>query len=174
MDILLRFSVLSLQVEGGGEEFGHRGLRQSVVFPGKEDGSVVGAELVDGLAAGSAGLAGSVVEVGDGDSTDADLRAVQSDGGGDGVLFSAYGEAVGGVFYVAAGDDVAVGEEDCGADAEVAVRCIGVVGGGDGSLLEVGGLGGVERSGGHQFEAIGWVGAIASGVALMVKGVRPI
>src|SRR5580658_10362226 len=67
MDILLRFSVLSLQVEGGGEEFGHRGLRQSVVFPGKEDGSVVGAELVDGLAAGSAGLAGSVVEVGDGD-----------------------------------------------------------------------------------------------------------
>ena len=129
---------------------------------------------MDGLAACSAGLARGVVEVSDGDSTDADLRAVQSDGGGDGVLFSAYGEAVGGVFYVAAGDDVAVGEEDGRADTEVAVWGVGMLSSGDGLALEVGGLGGVERSGRHQFEAIGWVGAIASGVALMVKGVRPI
>ena len=64
---------------------------------------------MDGLAAGSAGLAGGVVEVGDGDGADADLGAVEADGGGDGGLFGADGEAVGGIFDVAAGDDVAVG-----------------------------------------------------------------
>src|SRR5580693_5690715 len=46
---------------------------------------------------------------------------VLADGGGDGGLRGAGGEAVGGVFYVAAGDDGVVVEEDSGAHAEVAV-----------------------------------------------------
>ena len=48
------------------------------------------------------------LEVGDGDEelVDADVRAVLADGGGgDGSLLGAGGEAVGGVFDVAAGDD---------------------------------------------------------------------
>ena len=49
---------------------------------------------------------------------------------GDGGLFGAAGEPVGGIFDVAAGDDSAVGEQERGADAEVAVRCVGVCGGG--------------------------------------------
>ena len=102
---------------------------------------------MDGLAAGPAGLAGGVVEVGDGDGADADFGAVEADGGGDGGLFGADGEAVGGVFDVAAGDDVAVGEKECRADAEVAVGGVGVVCGGVGALLKVGGLSG--RDGGR-------------------------
>ncbi len=102
---------------------------------------------MDGLAAGPAGLAGGVVEVGDGDGADADFGAMESHGGGDGVLFGADSETVGGVFHVAASDDVAAGEQDGSADAEAAVRGVGVVGHGDGSLLEVGGQSRVERSG---------------------------
>ena len=70
-------------------------------------------------------------------------------------------------------------EEDGGADAEVAVGGVGVVGDGDGALLQVCGLGGVERGGRvvvrrHDVsEAIGCGGAIASRVALMVKGRAP-
>jgi hypothetical protein len=96
---------------------------------------------VDGLAAGSAGLAGGVVEIGDGDGADANPGAVEADGGRDGGLFGADGEAVGGVFDVAAGDDVAVGQKECGADAEVAVRGVGVMRDGDCALLEICGLG---------------------------------
>jgi hypothetical protein len=114
---------------------------------------------VDGLAAGSAGLAGGGVEVDDDDCADADCRAVLGDGGGDGGLFGTGGEAVGGVFDVAAGDDVAVFEEDCGSDAEVAVGSVGVVGGGCGSAVEVVDLVGRERGRcrvlGHGSEAIG-------------------
>ena len=62
---------------------------------------------------------------------------MEGDGGGDGGLLGAGGEAVGGVFDVAAGDDGAVCEEEGGADAEVAVGGVGVVGDGDGALLEV-------------------------------------
>ncbi len=64
---------------------------------------------MDGLTACSAGLACGVVEVGDGDDSNANLWAVEADGGSDGSLFCADGEAIGGVFNVAAGDDVAVG-----------------------------------------------------------------
>ena len=70
---------------------------------------------------------------------------MEADGGGDSSLFGADGEAVRGVFDVAAGDDVAVGEQDGGADAEVAVGRIGVVGDGGGALLQVCGLGRIER-----------------------------
>ena len=123
--------------EGCGEEVGDGGLVEGAVLLGEEDDGVGGAEFEDGLAAGSAGLAGGVVEVGDGDGADADGGAVEGDGGGDGGLLGAGGEAVGGVFDVAAGDDGAVCEQEGGADAEVAVGRVGVLGGGDGALLEV-------------------------------------
>ena len=90
---------------------------------------------MDGLAAGSARLAGGRVEVGDGDSADADAGAAEGDGGGDGGLLGAGGEAVRGVFDVAAGYDGTVCEQDGGADAEVAVGSVGVVGNGGGLLL---------------------------------------
>ena len=129
------------------------------VFGGEEDDCVDGAELVDGLAAGSAGLAGGVVEVGDGYGVDADGGAVLSDGGCDGGLLGAGGEAVGGVFYVAAGDDGAVVKKDGGTHAKVAIGCVGVVGDSTGLLLEVSDLRWCEVAGmvfgRHEFEAIG-------------------
>jgi hypothetical protein len=166
-----------LQEEGRGEEFGDSSLGNGGFFCGEKDDGVRGAELVDGLAAGSAGLAGGLVEVGDGDGADADLGAMESHGGGDGVLLGADGETVGGVLYVASGDDVAAGEKDGSADAEVAVRGVGIVCRGDGSLLDIGGQSRIERSGmagWHESEAIGCEGAKASRAALMVRGVRPI
>jgi hypothetical protein len=113
-----------------------------VVGGGEEDEGVGGAELVDGLAAGSAGLAGGVVEVGDEDGADADAGAVEADGGGDGGLFGADGEAEGGVFDVAAGDDDVGGvvEQEGGADAEVAVGRVGVVSDVGGAVVELGDL----------------------------------
>jgi hypothetical protein len=124
--------------EGCWKEVGDGGLSDGAGFGGKEDHRLGGAELVDGLAAGSAGLAGGGVEIGDGDGSDADGWAVEADGGGDGGLFGADGEAVGGVFDVAAGDDGVgfVVEEERGADTEVAVRGVGVVGCFGGALLE--------------------------------------
>lgn len=104
---------------------------------GEEDFGRGRAELVDGLAAGSAGLGGGVVAVDDNDGADADVGAVEGDGGGDRGLLGAGGEAVGGVFDVAASDDVPVIEEESGADAEVAVGGVGVIGDGDGALAEV-------------------------------------
>jgi hypothetical protein len=68
---------------------------------------------------------------------------VDADGSGDGGLFGADGEAIGGVFDVAAGDDGVGGvvkQEGC-ADAEAAVGGVGVVSGVGGALLEVGDLG---------------------------------
>jgi len=100
---------------------------------------------VDSLAAGPAGLAGGVVEVGDSDCTDSDLWAAETDGGGDGGLFGADGETVGGVFDVAAGDDSTVRKQDSGADAEVTIGGVGVVSDGDGALLQVCGLCGRDR-----------------------------
>jgi len=102
---------------------------------------------VDGLAAGPARLAGGVVEVSDCDGADTNFGAMEADGRSDGGLFGADGEAVGGVFYIAAGDDSTVGEQDGGADAEVAVGRVGVMGHGDGALLQVCDPGGVERGG---------------------------
>ena len=123
--------------EGGGQQFRDGGLGDGAFFAGEEDEGVGCAEFVDGLAAGPAGLAGGVVEVGDSDGADTDVRAVETDGGGDGGLFGADGEAVGGVLDVAAGDDSTVGEQNGCADPEVAVGCVGVVGDGDGALLQV-------------------------------------
>jgi len=102
---------------------------------------------VDGLAACSAGLAGGVVEVGDGDGVDADAGAAEGDGGGDGGLLGAGGEAVGGVFDVAAGYDGTVGEEERGTYTEVAVGGVGVMGDGGGLLQQVGDLCGGQCAG---------------------------
>jgi len=158
-------------------------LSDGASFGGEEHDGVGGAELVDGLATGSAGLACGFVEVGDGYGADADFWAVEADGGSDGGLFGTDGEAVGGVFDVAAGDDSTVGEQNGGADVEVAVRRVGMVGDGDGALLQVCSLGRRERSRAvgrivvrrHDVsEAIGCGGMIASRVALMVKSSYPI
>lgn len=89
---------------------------------------------------------------------------MEGDGGGDGGLLGAGGEAVGGVFDVAAGDDAAVLEEEGGADAEVAVRRVSVLRYGEGALVEVFDLCGGDTAGccglRHRVEAIecdcGW------------------
>ncbi len=62
-------------------------------------------------------------------------------------MFGTGGEAVGGVLYITAGDDGAFGgfeEEGC-AYAEVAVGGVGVLGCGEGVLVELGDLAGGER-----------------------------
>ncbi len=115
---------------------------------------------MDCLAAGSAGLAGGGVEVGDGDGADAYAGTAKSDGSGDGGLFGAGGEPVGGVFDVATGDDSTVRQQEGGTDTEVAIGCIGVKRDGDGLLMEIGDLCGSEAvgvfDGGHDVsEAIG-------------------
>jgi hypothetical protein len=149
-----------IEEEGGGEEVGDGGFVEGAVLFRKEDEGVWGAEFEDGLAAGSAGLAGGVVEIRDGDGADTNGGAVERDGGDDGTLLGAGGEAVGGVFDVAAGDDGSVIEEEGGADAKVAVGCVGVVGGSNGAALEVFYLGWGEFVGvrcRHVCEAIGCV-----------------
>ncbi len=112
-------------------------MNESSVFGGIKDFGCGSAELVDGLAAGSAGLACGVVEIDDDDCADAGSGTVEGDGGSDGVLLGAGGEAVGGVLNVAAGEDVAVLEEDGCSYAEMAVGSVGVLGGGEGSQAEV-------------------------------------
>lgn len=92
---------------------------------------------MDGLAAGSAGLGGSVIEVDDEDGAEADVGPMEGNGCRNGGLLGAGGKAVGGVLDVAAGDDVAVVEEERCADAEVAVGGVGVIGDSNGSLAEV-------------------------------------
>ena len=106
---------------------------------------------MDGLAAGSAGLAGGVVEVRDGYGSDANTRAMEADCSGDSSLFGADGEPVGGVFDVAAGDDGVgrVVEQERGSDAEVTVRGVGVVGNFSGAVLEVCDLGLCQRGWGE-------------------------
>jgi hypothetical protein len=136
-----------VEEEGGGEQVSDAGLRNGPCFAGEEDDGVGRAEFVDGLAAGAAGLAGGVVEVRDSDGADTDFGAVEADSGGDGGLFGADGEAVGGVFDVAADDDSTVGEQDGCANAEVTVGGVGVMGDGDGALLQVRALGRAERGG---------------------------
>ena len=98
---------------------------------GEEDGGFWVGELGDGLAAGSAGLAGFVFEIEDEDGAEADARAIGGDGAGDRGLFGAGGEAIGGVFDVAAGEDVGIGafEEEGGSDVEPGIGSVGVMGG---------------------------------------------
>ncbi len=133
------------QVEGCGEQLGEGALRGAGVA-GEEDDGLGGGELGDGLTAGSAGLAGGLIEVLDGDGADADLGPVLEDGGGDGGLFGTRGKPVGGVFDVASGDDMGFAgggvDEDGGTDEEVAVGRVGLASGGFGVARECGELGG--------------------------------
>lgn len=122
--------------EGVGDELAEGGLGGLAALTGVEDESVVGTELSECLAAGTAGHGGGVVEVGDGDGAKADGRAVLGDGAGDGRLLGAAGEAVGGVLNVAAGDDGTAGEQQRGADAEVTVGRVRVLGHRGGELAE--------------------------------------
>lgn len=97
------------------------------MFCGKEDTAGGRGELRDGLTAGSAGLAcNGGVFIGDGNGNDADAWAALNDGACDGGLLCAGGEAVAGVFDVAAGDDVSVVQQKRCANVEVAVGCVGV------------------------------------------------
>ena len=161
-----------------GQEFGDGGLGEGAVFGGEVEDGFGCAELLDGLAAGSAGLAGGVVEVGNGDGADADGGAVLADGGDDGGLLGAGGEAVGGVLDVAAGDDSTVRKQDSGTDAEVAVGCVGILGGSGSASLQLGYLLWGERCGGgwrHDVtEAIGCGRVVASDGRLMVDRLCPI
>ncbi len=125
-------------------------MRGGAVVGGVEDGGVVGGELGEGLAAGAAGHGGGVVEVGDGDGSDADVGAELRDGAGDGGLLGAAGEAVGAVFYVAAGDGLTCLEQQRGAYAEVAVGRVGVLGGEGGLGDEFGLLGGGDGGSVHR------------------------
>ncbi len=132
------------QGEGSGEEVGKCGGGGGLgVGTGKGDGGGRWGKFGDGLAAGSAGLACGVVEVGYDDSLDADAGAKLSDGGGDCSLLGAGGEAEAGIFDIAAGDDFAGFEQDGGSDVEVAVGSIGAVGSGFGETGEFSELDGV-------------------------------
>ena len=86
-----QLQVFSWEKKGGGEQVGDGGFGDGAVCAGEVDDGVWRAELVDGLAAGSAGLAGGVVEIGDGDGADAYPGAVEADGRCDGGLFGADG-----------------------------------------------------------------------------------
>jgi len=124
----------------------------------KKDNCVGRAEFVDGLAAGSAGLACRVVEVGNCDGPDANCGPVETDRRGDGSLFGTDGEAIRGIFDVASSDDSTVCKENGSSNTEFAVRRVSVMSNGGCSLLEIGGYDGVERSGRvgrHEIKAIG-------------------
>ena len=134
-------------MEGGGEERCEGGVRDGAAFGGVEDPRLRSGEFEDGLAAGSAGLAGGGVEVGDGDGAELDGGAMLGDGAGDGSLLRAGGEAVRGVFDVAARDGFASDQEQGRADAEAAVGGVGVVCGLLGKVVQGGDLGGGEAAG---------------------------
>jgi hypothetical protein len=128
---------LGVEKEGGGKQIAYLRLDNSAVQRGKGDYGVEGAELVDGLATGSAGLAGFAVEVGYGDGAYMDRGAMEAHGRGYSGLFGAGGETVGGIFDVAANHDGAIGEQKSGADAEFAIGRIGVMGNCIGASLQV-------------------------------------
>ena len=128
--------------EGRGEEFGEGGGGGLGVGTGEDDEGGGWGEFGDGLAAGSAGLAGGVVEVGDDHGAKTDGGAELCYSARDRGLFSACGEAVGGVFDVAAGDDLSCFQQDGGSNEEAAVGSVGAVGGGGGQTGEHGELGG--------------------------------
>jgi len=86
-----------------------------------------------------------MVPAGDYDGLDADFGAEVRDGGGDCCLLGAGGQAVAGVFDVAAGDDFTTVEQDGCADVEVAVGRVGMVRGGFGPVGERGELSGVDH-----------------------------
>ena len=104
----------------------------------KDDG--FGTELVNDLAARAAGRARYSAVIHYCNGANVQLWTVGRDGGKDRRTLGAIGHSVGGVFDVAAGDDSTVRKQDSGADAEVAVRSVGVMSDRKGALLQVPGL----------------------------------
>ena len=119
----------------------------------EQDWQVLG-EFGEDLAAGTAGRSGS----GGGDCEKLEVLVAGGDGGKEGGAFGADGEAVGGVFDVAAGEYLAVGGEEGGADEEIGVFGVGALAGVEGGLdqggANVGGHGRVKLSGGATLIAL--------------------
>ena len=65
------------------------------------------------------------------------LPCAGGDGGKDGVALGADGQAIGGVFDVAAGENAAILQQDGGADMEMGIRRIGVFHSGAGQAEEL-------------------------------------
>ena len=92
---------------------------------------------MDRLATCPAGLRGGVVEVDDDDGADADSGAAQGDGGSDGGLLGAGGEAIGCILDIAAGNDGTIFKKKSCANPEVAVGGICVLCGSRGAGAEI-------------------------------------
>jgi len=149
--------------EGSGKQIGKGGGYGRAGSGGVKDRGIGRSELKDGLATGSAGHACGAVEVDYSDSSDADGGTIEGDGGRDGGLFCAGGEAVGGIFDIGAGDDDAIltgvgVEQDGRADAEVAVGRVRVLGRLVGVLVERGDLIGRKVEGHGKMSLLGGAG----------------
>ena len=94
---------------------------------GKDDWRVWEREFGQHLPAGSARGACRVVQVGDGDGLDTNFRAEAGDSSDQGGPLGANREPVADVFNICAGDDLAIGELEGGADAKVGIRRVGVL-----------------------------------------------
>src|ERR1019366_6153887 len=143
------------EAEGGGEKSGKCCRDSFTCGRGVEDGGLRCGELQDGLAAGAAGHAGCAVEGDDSDRADAYGRAEEGDGSGDGSLFGARGEAVRGVLNIGTGTDLAGlarvrMQQNRRADAEMAVRRVGVASGFWGALGEGGDFSAGQRTRRHR------------------------
>lgn len=126
-----------MEQKGGGKKVADGGSRDRAFGGGIKDPGVGRAELKEVLAAGSAGLACCGIEVGDRDSAKLDCWTELRDGCGDGGLFGTGGQAVGGVLDVAAGDDLAGGQQEGCAYAKAAVGSVGVLRDLGGSMSEI-------------------------------------
>ena len=121
----ITFVSLEVHVEGQRQD-GAEGHGGGATGAGKDDGGVRLDELGEHLAAGSAGRAGGMVEIGDGDGVNAEVGAELGDGADQGGALGADGEAVADVFDVGCGDDSAVVELEGRADFEAGVGRIGL------------------------------------------------
>jgi len=115
----------SFETEPFREKFGDVGLLLAVSALKENDG--VGAEFVDHLAAGAAGGAGDALIVDDRDRGDLDLGTQSSHGRKNRGALGAIRHSVGGVLYVAAGEDFAFCSEQSGTHSEVGVGGVGVL-----------------------------------------------
>jgi len=104
-------------MEGEGKDFGEwMGLKAVVACEG--DDCIAGYEFAEDLAAGSAGRAGGSVQICNCYSCDSWRCSSFTDGTEERVAFGAACQAVGGIFYIAAGEDGAVVEEQSCAYSE--------------------------------------------------------
>src|SRR5579862_589230 len=118
-------------IEGPREEIFHLELFGFAVEVGESDLDVA-AKLPDNLTAGAAGRSEKLGVGSHGDA--AKFARAFRDCFPNGDAFGAYGEAVGRVFDVAAGENAAVFGFERRADQEMGERCVGVLAGGDGGF----------------------------------------